>query len=42
MLKEKGIDPKEVSYIGGEVRDVDVCRKVGIDIIAVGWGFMNC
>ena len=39
MLKEKNINPTEVIYIGDEVRDVEACRKIGIDIIAVGWGF---
>lgn len=39
LLKKKGIDPAKVVYVGDEVRDVEACRKVGISMIAVGWGF---
>ncbi|HOE16185.1 MAG TPA: HAD-IA family hydrolase [Syntrophorhabdaceae bacterium] len=30
---------EETVYVGDEVGDVDACRKVGIKIIAVSWGF---
>ena len=29
----------ETLYIGDEVRDIDACRKTGIRIISVTWGF---
>lgn len=37
-LREYGIDPRHTVYIGDELRDVEACKKVGIDMIAVGWG----
>ncbi len=33
--------PGGMIYIGDEERDVEACRKVGIPVIAVTWGF-NC
>jgi len=39
ILKENKLDKKEVIYIGDEVRDIEACQDVGIDIIAVTWGF---
>ncbi|MBE9093917.1 HAD-IA family hydrolase [Tychonema sp. LEGE 07203] len=38
-LKKEKINPKEVFYVGDEIRDIDAARKTGIKIIAVGWGF---
>ncbi len=26
-------------YVGDEIRDIEACRKVGVKIIAVSWGF---
>jgi len=38
-LKKEQVNPKEVFYVGDEIRDIDAARKTGIKIIAVGWGF---
>jgi phosphoglycolate phosphatase len=38
-LKEYSLHRSHVIYIGDELRDIDACRKVGVDMIAVGWGF---
>ena len=38
-LRKEHINPKEVFYVGDEIRDIDAARKTGIKIIAVGWGF---
>lgn len=29
----------QVLYVGDEVRDIEACKKIGIQIIAVTWGF---
>jgi len=39
MMKEKGIASKDIIYIGDEVRDWEACKKVGIEMIGVAWGF---
>lgn len=39
MLKEHHLSPDEVIYVGDEVRDVQACKKAGIKMIAVSWGF---
>jgi phosphoglycolate phosphatase len=33
------IDRSRAVYIGDELRDIEACKKAGIDVIAVGWGF---
>lgn len=38
VLAEQSLDRSEVVYIGDEVRDVDACRKAGLEVIAVTWG----
>jgi len=37
--KELELSPSQILYVGDEVRDVEACKKVGIDCIAVEWGF---
>ncbi|MFJ3389992.1 MULTISPECIES: HAD hydrolase-like protein [unclassified Lysinibacillus] len=39
FLKDSGITPSEVLYIGDEQRDIIACKKVGVPIIWVGWGY---
>lgn len=41
MLKEKKIKREELVYVGDETRDVDACKKAGVVMVAVDWGF-NC
>lgn len=31
--------PENMIYIGDEILDIEACRKAGMPIIAVGWGF---
>ncbi len=38
VFVEQSLSRSEVIYVGDEVRDVDACRKAGLDIIAVTWG----
>jgi len=39
MLRKKGLKGNEVIYVGDEIRDIQACRKVGIRVISVTWGF---
>jgi len=39
FLRRHGIPSHDAVYIGDEHRDIVACRKVGIPIIAVTWGF---
>jgi phosphoglycolate phosphatase len=38
-LRKFGINKDEVIYIGDELRDIHACKKSGIRIISVTWGF---
>lgn len=37
-LVEQSLTRSDVLYVGDEVRDIDACRKAGLDVIAVTWG----
>lgn len=39
FLKKEKLDKNEVVYVGDEIRDIQACKKVGIKIISVSWGF---
>jgi len=39
VLKNHNLSPNDVVYIGDEVRDVEACKKVGVPIFAVSWGY---
>lgn len=39
LITKLGVKKEEVIYIGDEQRDIDACKKVGIQIISVLWGF---
>lgn len=39
ILKKRKLKPIEVAYVGDEVRDINACKKLGIKIISVSWGF---
>lgn len=38
VLKEKNCPLSDALYIGDEIRDVESCRKIGLDVISVTWG----
>jgi len=38
IMKKHGYGRADVVYVGDEVRDIEAARKVGIKVIAVGWG----
>jgi phosphoglycolate phosphatase len=39
FLQEREILPENVVYVGDESRDVAACKKVGISVISVTWGW---
>jgi len=39
ILRKRKLKTDEVLYIGDEVRDIKACKKLGIKIVAVTWGF---
>lgn len=39
FLRTHGLSQKDVIYLADEVRDVEACRKIGLPIISVAWGF---
>ncbi len=39
MLKNKCFNKEEVIYVGDEIRDVEACKKIGIKMIGVTWGY---
>ncbi len=38
MFKQLQCSPEDALYIGDEVRDIQACQKVGVDICSVSWG----
>ncbi|HSX39536.1 MAG TPA: HAD-IA family hydrolase [Candidatus Saccharimonadales bacterium] len=39
LIKKFNLVKSEVIYVGDETRDIDACKKAGVKIIAVTWGF---
>jgi phosphoglycolate phosphatase len=39
FLKYKNLKPKEVLYVGDELRDIIACRKSGVPVAWVSWGY---
>ncbi len=39
IFQEGNITLNSALYVGDETRDIDACKKIGLDIIAVSWGF---
>ncbi len=38
VLSNEHLDVSETLYVGDEVRDIEACHKINLDIIAVSWG----
>jgi len=38
-LRGYDVSLSHVLYVGDELRDIEACKKIGIKMIAVGWGF---
>lgn len=39
LIEDKHLKPQEVIYVGDEVRDIEACKQVGVDIVSVTYGF---
>lgn len=39
MVRNHGLDPGRVLYVGDEVRDIEAARRAGVRSVAVTWGF---
>lgn len=39
ILKKEKLDLQSTIYVGDEVRDIDACQALDLDVIAVTWGF---
>ncbi|MBF0479811.1 MAG: HAD-IA family hydrolase [Candidatus Omnitrophica bacterium] len=39
ILKKYKLDKNHVWYVGDEIRDIEAARRIGIPIVAVGWGY---
>lgn len=41
LIREKNYNKEEMLYIGDEVRDIEASNRIGIEVIAVTWGFQS-
>jgi phosphoglycolate phosphatase len=39
FLKNHKLSADEIIYIGDEIRDIEACKKIGVKMIAVTWGY---
>lgn len=39
VFKKYHLTPTEAIYIGDEIRDVEACKRVNVEMIAVTWGY---
>ncbi|MGM0462994.1 MAG: HAD hydrolase-like protein [Fibrobacterota bacterium] len=39
FMRNKKLSPRDIVYIGDELRDILACRSVGIPIVSVTWGW---
>lgn len=39
FMEKHNLKPQEIIYVGDEVRDIQACKKIGVKIIAVSWGY---
>ncbi|MEG0377324.1 MAG: HAD-IA family hydrolase [Eubacterium sp.] len=39
VLKKYDLKQEELLYIGDETRDIESCKKAGVDVAAVRWGY---
>ena len=38
IMNSRNLNKEEVLYVGDEVRDIESCKKIGVDIVYVSWG----
>jgi HAD superfamily hydrolase (TIGR01549 family) len=39
LIKKYQLNKEDILYFGDEVRDIEACRKIGVKVAAVTWGF---
>ncbi|MNQ98621.1 Pyrophosphatase PpaX [compost metagenome] len=39
VMKQWGTTPARMIYVGDELRDIESCKKLGVPIVAVTWGY---
>lgn len=39
VMREHNMKKEETIYVGDEIRDIEVCKAIELDIISVTWGF---
>jgi phosphoglycolate phosphatase len=39
LLRRRGLVAGETAYVGDEIRDIEAGRKLGMRVVAVGWGY---
>lgn len=39
VMKQWGTVPARMIYVGDELRDIESCKKLGVPIVAVTWGY---
>ena len=39
FLKAKRLNPADILYVGDELRDIEACRKIGVPVAWVSWGY---
>lgn len=39
VMREHNMKKEETVYVGDEIRDIEACRAIELDIISVTWGF---
>ena len=39
VMREHNMKTDDTVYVGDEIRDVEACKAIGLDIISVTWGF---
>ena len=41
MMKKFGFEPKNMIYLGDEIRDFKACQKINVKCLSVTWGFSS-
>jgi phosphoglycolate phosphatase len=41
LMKEQEIDSTQILYFGDQVRDIEACQRVDVQVAAVSWGFVS-
>ena len=41
VMREYDMKKEEAIYVGDEIRDIEACKAIGLDVISVTWGFNN-